>query len=115
MKTPMLESLFNKTANLKTCSFIKKRLQHRCYLVKFVKFLRTAFLKNICERLLPKNDRSLFVIPLRQLQKVVLSGKNVIKISKPSSESNSNDNEYFDSAKNEYFYLPESILFLTGD
>ena len=38
-KTPVLESLF-----------IKKRLQHRCFLVKFAKFLRTPILKNICER-----------------------------------------------------------------
>ena len=31
---------------------IKKRLQHRCLPVKFVKFLRTTILKNICKRLL---------------------------------------------------------------
>ena len=41
-KTPVLESLFNKVASL--------RLQHRCLPVKFVKFLRTSILKNICER-----------------------------------------------------------------
>ena len=29
----------------------KMRLQHRCFLVKFSKFLRTPILKNICERL----------------------------------------------------------------
>ena len=34
------------------CIFIKLRLQHRCYFpVKFVKFLKTPILKNICERL----------------------------------------------------------------
>ena len=27
----MLKSLFNKVADLKTCKFIKKRLQHRCH------------------------------------------------------------------------------------
>ena len=32
--------------------FIKKRLQQRCFPVKFAKFLRTPNLKNICERLL---------------------------------------------------------------
>ena len=32
--------------------FIKKRLQHRCFPVKFRKFLKTPTLKNICERLL---------------------------------------------------------------
>ena len=34
------------------CNFIKKRLQHRCFLVKLAKFLRTSIFKNICERLL---------------------------------------------------------------
>ena len=37
-KTPVLESLFNKVAVLKTYNFIKKMLQHRCFLVKFAKF-----------------------------------------------------------------------------
>ena len=32
--------------------FIKKRHQHRCFPVKFAKFLRAPILKNICERLL---------------------------------------------------------------
>ena len=32
--------------------FIKKILQHRCFPMKYVKFLRTPILKNICERLL---------------------------------------------------------------
>ena len=50
----MLESLFNKVAGLSACSFIKKRLQHRCFPVKLAKFLRTSILKNICERLLLK-------------------------------------------------------------
>ena len=35
-----------------TCNFIKKRLQHRCFLMKLAKFLRTAIFKKICERLL---------------------------------------------------------------
>ena len=41
-KTPVLESLLNKVADLKTCNFIKRRLQHRCFPVKFAKFLRTS-------------------------------------------------------------------------
>ena len=45
-KISMLESLFNKAAELKTCNFIKKRLQHRCFSLKFAKFLRTLFLQN---------------------------------------------------------------------
>ena len=53
-KTPVLESFFNKATDLRACSFIKKRLQHGCFPVKFAKFLRTSILKNICERLLLK-------------------------------------------------------------
>ena len=34
----MLESLFNKVAGLQACNFIKKRLQNRCFPVKFVNF-----------------------------------------------------------------------------
>ena len=32
-------------------SFVQKRLQHTCSLVKFSKFLRTPIWKNICKRL----------------------------------------------------------------
>ena len=52
----MLESLFNKVTGVKACNFIKKRLQHRCFPVKFAKFLRTPILKNFCERLLLLRD-----------------------------------------------------------
>ena len=43
----MLESLFNKVAGkLKvTVNFIKKRFRHRCFHVKFAKFLKTPTLK----------------------------------------------------------------------
>ena len=53
-KTPVLESLFNKVAGLRARSFIKKRLQHRCFPVKLATFLRTSILKNICEQLVAK-------------------------------------------------------------
>ena len=43
MKTPVLESLFNKVVGLKACNFIKGRLQHRCFPVNNAKFLRTHF------------------------------------------------------------------------
>ena len=46
-----MKSLFNKVASLQACNFIKKRLQHRCFLVNFAKILRAPILKNICERL----------------------------------------------------------------
>ena len=42
----MLESLINKVS-------FKKRLQHRCFPVKFAKFLRTPILKNIRDQLIP--------------------------------------------------------------
>ena len=42
-KKPVFESLLNKVAGLKACNFIKKRLQYKCFLMKFRKFLRTPF------------------------------------------------------------------------
>ena len=45
-KKPVLVSLLNKVADLKVCNFIKKRLQHRRFPVKFRKCLRAPFLQN---------------------------------------------------------------------
>ena len=42
---------FNKVANLRPATLLKKRLQHRCFPVNIGKFLGTPILKNICERL----------------------------------------------------------------
>ena len=42
-KTPVLEPLSNKVAHLKASSFIKERLQHRCFQVNIAKILITAF------------------------------------------------------------------------
>ena len=70
----MLESLFNKVEDLKTCNFIKKRLQHRCFPVKFCKFLRTFFftehlrwllLEGFCELITEASERW----PLRKIMK----------------------------------------------
>ena len=44
IKISVLESLFNKVAELQTCNFIKKWFQHRCFPVNIAKFLGTAFL-----------------------------------------------------------------------
>ena len=49
---PVLESLFNKAAGLKTFDIIKKRLQHRYFLMNNAKFIITPILKNSCEELL---------------------------------------------------------------
>ena len=42
-KHPCWSLFLIKLQVLKTCNFIKKRLQHRCFPVKFAKFLRTPF------------------------------------------------------------------------
>ena len=39
-----LDFLFNKVAGFQACNFTKKRLQHRCFSVKFAKSLRETFL-----------------------------------------------------------------------
>ena len=39
----------NKVAGHQACNFIKKRLQHRYYLVNMRKFIRRTILKNISE------------------------------------------------------------------
>ena len=59
MKTPVLESLFDKNAGFQACSFIKKRLQSSCFPANIAKLLRPPFLKNICERLLQSVLRNL--------------------------------------------------------
>ena len=41
-KTPMVKFLFNKVADLYTCNFIKKRLQHRCFPVNIAMNLRSS-------------------------------------------------------------------------
>ena len=43
---------FNKVTGLRPATLLKKRLWHRCFLVNFVKFLRTPFLQNTSGRLL---------------------------------------------------------------
>ena len=42
----MLEFIFNKVAGFQARNFIKKRLQHRCFSVKFAKSLRASYLQN---------------------------------------------------------------------
>ena len=44
-KTPMLASLLNKVIGLKDCSFIKKRLQYRCFMWILRNFLEQLFYK----------------------------------------------------------------------
>ena len=37
----LFRAVFNKVAGLKTCNFIKKRLQHAVFFMKFAEVLRT--------------------------------------------------------------------------
>ena len=46
---------FNRNTGLEACNFIKKRLQHRCFLDYAAKFC-TAILKNICDVFLHEED-----------------------------------------------------------
>ena len=43
-KTSVLESLFNKITGHQAGNLIKERLQHWCFFLKLVKFVRTPFL-----------------------------------------------------------------------
>ena len=51
-KRHLCKNLCSSLVFIKAFNFIKKRLQHRCFPVKFAKFLKTPILKNICELLL---------------------------------------------------------------
>ena len=48
----MLESSFDKVAEIHPENLFKTRLQHRCFTVNFTEFLRTPFLQSISRRLL---------------------------------------------------------------
>ena len=47
LQTPALRSPFKGVADREASNFRKKRLQHRCFLVEFMKFLRTPNLKSV--------------------------------------------------------------------
>ena len=51
----MSESLLDKVVGIQACNFIKKRLQHRCFSVNIVKFLRTS--KNHLQKTASVNSR----------------------------------------------------------
>ena len=48
--------LFNKVADLKPATILKKRLWHGCFPMSFAKFSRTPFLQNTSGRLLLSSD-----------------------------------------------------------
>ena len=49
-KTPVLESPLIKLQVFRPATLLKKRLQHSCFPVNIVNFLRTGFLQNTAER-----------------------------------------------------------------
>ena len=75
-KAPVLESLFNM---LKACNFVKKRLQPRCFPANIAKFLRTAILKNISQRL-PLNFNKNFNQILHEYKDVTFNNDVTINL-----------------------------------
>ena len=51
-KRMWLSALFNKVAGLRSATFLKMRLWHRCFPANFSKFLRRSFFQNTFGRLL---------------------------------------------------------------
>ena len=89
-KTPVLKSLFNRVAGLSACSFIKKRLQNRCFSVEFTKFLRTPKWKsaNDCSETCSFNWTALFNnVTFRGSLPMLFCKKLLIGISQYSQES----------------------------
>ena len=86
-----LQCLFNKVAALMAYNFIWKRLQQRCFPVKFRKFLRTHFsrehlwwllLEGICEgtnlvKILQSCNFNIFEINHRCFRKMLIKKNNV--------------------------------------
>ena len=71
-----MESLFNKVADLQAWSFIKKRLQHELFPVKFAKFLRTYILKKTCKRLDLNYLKSMLCPALKTVFVVIIFVRN---------------------------------------
>ena len=83
----LCQSLFNKVLGLQSCNFIKKRLQHSCFPVNIMKFLRTPLfiehlwwlLLNFLQNLLiisqqgfsQKFLRSHFLVQLQRCQRLL--------------------------------------------
>ena len=77
-----MESLFNKVEGLQARNFIKKRLQHNCFLENNAKFLKTTILKSICERLLlTKTYRTkLRILQRKKVSRFVSSRPNTLNV-----------------------------------
>ena len=51
-KAPVLKIFFKQSCRSSVCKLFRKRMQNKCFPVKFVKLLRTPTLKNISKQLL---------------------------------------------------------------
>ena len=85
-KKIVLESLFNRLASFKTCDFLKKRFQHRCFFVKFAKFLRTPFWRT------STNGsfwiyQGLYALPLNDFKETYQMEKPIFKVPKSITEA----------------------------
>ena len=56
-----MESPFNKVASLQPWNFIKKRLQHICFPVKFAKFFKNTYFEEYLRPTASDNSRKLMV------------------------------------------------------
>ena len=75
MKTPTFESLVNKVAGLRDCNFIKKRLQHRCFLeLQRLRILALELHKSL------KNSSPIYIKELFVKQNSGARRKNDLKI-----------------------------------
>ena len=82
-KIPVLESLFNKVAGLNACSFIKKRLHHKYFPVKFAKLLRKPFFTEHLRWLLllreKISDKETLVKPVSPKDHLVTANFRILK------------------------------------
>ena len=76
----VLEFLFNKVAGLQVCNFIKKRLQHWCFSMKFAKSLRASFLQNTFGGWFWKYLITLSLLDMRMMNRVIA----VVRIGSPA-------------------------------
>ena len=88
-KTLVSESLFNKVAGLEACDFIKKRLPHKYFPVKFAKFLRTPFFTEHFQWLLLNFNRFYFLNKTIRFSLKIKSGNYNVWV-----ESDADDRQY---------------------
>ena len=79
-KTTSMTSKSEHDFENKAYNFIKKRLQYRCFSVKFLKILRRPILKTIYERLLDNHQ----VSPKCNIKRQLTLSTKVIKVDLPS-------------------------------